>query len=473
MGLMIASTRPASAFVGLDGLTYDGSVEFSGVSASNELDQNGAKNDRRGEVDSRIRVGINAPLMDNVKARVEFVRDNAKFGQNMAGAQGQPNTIDNETANIDIQNAYVEFNELFGQGHRMVLGRQYVGNPGDLVWHFGPKGLDTLPTTAIDGLLFQCRRMDWLNLDLFLGKFRDDDAVGGTDQNDVSNPGETNLNSFDLTLPTLIPGGKINLGFLYGQSLGASPAAGDQNIDNDILKTYRLGVRGGLAENMFTYRAEYLMNDGHTSNVLVAGSDKNVDYKGNAIDLGVGFNSAETGAGGFGLEANFLMASGDNDVNNSEDKSFHDFSELGINTSDRYYGEILGRSAALGTAITGGTPPGWGLDSGFEGQGKQILHIGGKWVPNFWDKKTWARIDYVAMSTAEDGNTAQSTANKYGNEIDLTLGYKAADNVNVEGGYATLSPDDAITGVGTGLPDDNITKWFGRVKLAWGGEEAK
>jgi hypothetical protein len=90
--------------------------------------------------------------------------------------------------------------------------------------------------------------------------------------------------------------------------------------------------------------------------------------------LGLGLNIPENEAGIFSLWLNYVMASGDKQDDN-KDKSFRDFSALGLNTSDRLFGEIYGKSNTLGI---GAIPRGQGLDTGTEGLGLTVLNFGGE-----------------------------------------------------------------------------------------------
>lgn len=466
IAMVIAACSARSwALVGLTDVKYDGSLEFNGISANNEVDKNSSSgvSDHRGGTNSRLRLGLNANVTEGVSTRLEFGR-NGQFGRSLAGTQNGSNSIDNETANIRIQNAYLDFNDLFG--FKVRLGRQYVGNPGDLVWNISPTDDDSLTFNAVDGVLVQCRHFDFIHADFFTGKLFEDDAVNGVD-NGVGATGDTNLSSLDFVLPTLVPGGKINLGYVWGVNQSSEATS-----NNNTLKTYRIGINGGVMNNMLTYRAEYFMNDGENKPV---GLEK-ISYDGSALDLGVGYNSPETPAGTFGAHLNYLSASGDDKVGDNKDKSFHDFTRLGFNSSDRLLGEIFGKSNVL-TAIGAnpisakGTPLGQGLDTGIEGKGLQVINIGIGYTPKQLPKGN-LRIDYFTFKAAEDGdNSALPKADKYGNEIDLSFGYNHSEAVTSEIGYATFSPDNALIGTTSGTKDDKITKLFAKLKVKWGGEE--
>jgi hypothetical protein len=113
-----------------------------------------------------------------------------------------------------------------------------------------------------------------------------------------------------------------------------------------------------------------------------------------------------------------------------------------------------------------------------QGQGLEILNIGVNYKPSF-SPKCWARLDFFSFSRAEDSvktgaATTTKVGDKFGTEIDLTLGHNHTDNVGFEFGYAMLNVDDAIAGVnpttGASNPnDDAVTKLFARTNIKWGG----
>jgi len=453
------------AIFGLGDISYDGSLEVNGNSADNEK-VFGPANDHRGETSTRVRAGMTAKVTEGVSGRVELVRDPKLYGT-------PATSVFTEELLWRFQNAYVDFDDIWNFKAR--LGRQYVGNPRDLVWNISPRNDDSLTTNSIDGLDVT-RKWDMVTLDVFTGKaFEFDNNPARTDN--VTPIGDVNLDNIQLTFPTIIPNGSLGVGFLQGDQSNTAAVG-----DNNHLKIARVGANGGLMENMITYRAEFFQNFGQFNGGGINGSGTPTDlkYKGNAIDLGVGYNTPETQVGSFALWGNFLQASGDDNTKDDQDKSFHDFSALGVNSSDRLLGEIFGKSNALGGGFK---PLGQGLNtsdvtgtapkSSTQGQGLQVVNIGGR-LKVARMPKLWVRLDYWMFQRVKDSvNTGVTNVNvgkKFGNEYDLTIGYDHSDNVMFEGGYAQLKPDDALTGVGA-TNQDTVKKLFARAKVKWGGEE--
>jgi hypothetical protein len=186
-------------------LSYDGSLEIRGNSVSNEVDRGAPANDHRGDVATRVRVGINAEVTENVTGRLELIRTPRQYGKPVTN-------LNSEQDKLEVHNAYIDIANIMGEGHNLRIGRQYVGNPGDLVWNISPTDDDSLTANSIDGILFQCRTWDFLQTDLFIGK-----AVEVSTMTSLSQ-GDTNLASLDFVMPTIVPGARVNLGYLWGVS---------------------------------------------------------------------------------------------------------------------------------------------------------------------------------------------------------------------------------------------------------------
>ncbi len=444
------------AMLGFENITYDGSLEVSGVNADNEVDQNDGQSpsDSHSDVDTRVRIGMNAPITDDVSGRLEFTRVGSRWGRNFSGTAGGANSLNDEESNIKVNNAFFDITLW---GWRWRAGRQYVGNEGDLVWFIGPRQDDILSLDAIDGLDVR-RAWDRVIIDIFGGKARENNVQGS-----ANDAGQVSLKNLTATFPNVLPNSNIWAGAIWGSNTN-----GTNTSDSTKLQIYRVGINGGIRENWFTYRGEVLVNGGESNAAVPFGGSK-VKFKGKAFDLGAGLNLAETGVGGFAFGGDFLWTSGDDKADN-DDKSFRDLNAVGVVSTDRYYGEIFGRSNVLS-----GLPLGEGVDTGSQGTGYTIIHLDVLYKPTF-APKGWARLDYYNLGASESSfNTGLTTINTgdYGSEWDLTLGYRHSDNVGFEAGYAMLTPDDAITGSAPGTPDDNITKWFARTKIAWGTAAAK
>ncbi len=97
-------------------------------------------------------------LLDDVHAHVSLDKNDRTYGTAVSGlgaTAGLQNLNSIQTA-VFVDEAYVKIDKLFG-GLDTKLGRQYYGEPGDLVIYYGPKyQLYGMPITALDG-----GRFDW------------------------------------------------------------------------------------------------------------------------------------------------------------------------------------------------------------------------------------------------------------------------------------------------------------------------
>lgn len=470
MGLVVVAPTTSWGLVGLESVKFDGSLEISGNSANNEADLGGIKNsgagtnDHRGTTVTRVRLGMNSTITEGVNGRLELLRNPSTAGSKaFYGGSGKPTSVQNETDSFEFTNAYAEITNLWA--HNWRIGRQYVGEKNDLIWHIGPKSDDALSVNSIDGLLIRCPAEagkgafgDRLRVTLFTGKAAE--TATSVSQTDASSSGDVNLNNIEARF-NLMPEAQFRAAYLIGDSANTNAAS-----DNNHLKIYRIAVNGGFMDSMINYNAEFLGNQGQ-QNAATA-----IKYKGTAIDLGLGVNAKETALGGLGAKVSYFMASGDSNTSDNDDKSFHDFSLLGVNTSDRYFGEIFGKSSAL----AGGTPLGQGVDgvnTSTGSAGLSVFSLCFTWTPKFVAKTT-VDLDYYLFSRAEDSVNNTNIGSKYGSEIDFTVRYSHTDNVGFDFGFATLKPDEALsfkkTGSKTGTQEDAVNKLFARANIMWGGE---
>lgn len=466
--LVVTGISQSYALIGLGELSYDGSLEFAGFSAKNEADRNdsGAGDDRRGEVNTRQRVGINGDVTENVGFRVEFGR-NGGFGESVTGTNAASSSVHDEISEITLENLYVQIANFYG-GISARLGRQYIGNAGDLIWNFAPTDDNNMTFNAIDGLLLQ-HRASFVHTDLFVGKMRENEdsvsvsSITSTNLNDGASD-DVNLNSLDFVFPTIVPNAKVNLGYVWGTAEKSSATS-----DDNSLKTYRVGINGGLMDNKLTYRAEYFMNDGENEIAGFNGGGK-TDYEGSAIDLGLGYNLADGPGGSWGFNANIIMASGDDNDADTKDESFRDFTALGFDSSDRLLGDIFGKSNTMGSL-------GQGVDTGAEGTGLEVWNLGVTFGPKRCPRSTFS-FNWYQFNTSEDsqfnGTTNVDQGDEFGTEFDLNYGFRYSDNVNLGLGYAVLMPEEAIVGVtapSTPAPeDDAIQQLSAKLTVKWGGQ---
>lgn len=457
--LTILGTQTARAeLLGLGQMTYDGSLEVLGNQASNETDANGDAPDRRGNTITRLRLGLNLPsLADGLSGRVEFVRNSdtgtgtTQYGApspTAPGGSGVRSTVQDEMDTIAIQNAYINLHDLFNLD-KVRLGRQYGGRRGDLLVYYGPNRDDALSVNAFDSLLIE-EKWKKVNLLFVTGKVAEVGGVPGSGTETTE--GDVNATYFTVSSDELFSDYRIPLEAGY---YTATNAQGAGTADNQNLVIY--DFRGGYSflDDALNASLEYAMNAGQDNN-----GGTPMSYNGSALLVKADYQNPDNG---FGVSGFYANASGDDqNTANNDDDAFHDGSVLGGNTSDFRYGEILTNSNTFGAAFGGGA----GLDTGANGQGLNVIGLGGSFTPANWmDGKVTFKLDYV---TAKFNEIATGANDGIGNEIDVAAKYRHSDVVSVALGYARLAPKEGL--VGLNQPDDEITKLWAKLKVRWGGE---
>src|SRR5438477_11878510 len=141
LALVYFISLPARAEL-LKNLKTDGSIETRSFGIDNETDRNSSANDYRGETRTRLMVGGSFDLLDDVHARALLRKNNRVYG----GGSENANTVQ---STLFFDNAYVKVDKVFGHVD-LTFGRQFYGDPNDLVIYFGPQNDDILSVTAVD-----------------------------------------------------------------------------------------------------------------------------------------------------------------------------------------------------------------------------------------------------------------------------------------------------------------------------------
>lgn len=449
--------------LGLGDLTFDGSLEVKGQQANNETDLAGPQGDHRGAVATRLRIGANLEPADTVKGRLEFVRTAGGTGAGVAQFGDGASTIAGEEGAIQIQNAYLSL-EDFLHTDSFSIGRQYVGRPGDLLVYAGPIADDSLTVTAFDSVVIG-KKWNKFNINFVSGKVMEDDGVANSDADDGAAAGDINVSYLTVATDELIPDLKVplELGFYSGTDSNG-PASGDNN--NLTIIDLRAGY--SLMDDMVKLGLEYAMNGGGlnggaTSPPAPAGSTLN--YKGNALLLSARYDNDDEG---WGVGLRYANASGD-DKADEDDKSFHDFTQVGAGASDYRYGEIMSydnTSAALAGVGLGG------LDTGAQGAGANVIALEGWYQLPWWDNKLKAMAGYYI---AKFNEVAPGMDDGIGSEIDLSVNYAHSETMGASLGYATFSPDKGLSqlafpAAAPNFPQDDVTKLTAKLWVKWGGD---
>src|SRR3989338_6227536 len=132
-----------------------GQIDLQATAARNVTDfitRGAGNNDRIGDAQTRVMLGMDWDLLDDVHSKVSVTKNNRTYG---TGSE----PIDAITLNTMIDQAYFKVDKVMGAVDA-TFGRQFYGNSGDMVIYFGPsdKAQYTLPVTALDA-----GRFDWKN----------------------------------------------------------------------------------------------------------------------------------------------------------------------------------------------------------------------------------------------------------------------------------------------------------------------
>jgi hypothetical protein len=206
--------------LGLKNIAFDGSLEVLGQQAQNETDFRDSRNDHRGNTITRMRLGMNADLAEDVSGRVEAVRNSDNGNQVQYGDPGRPTSVTTEESLITFQNAYLDLrNFLYTDLVR--LGRQYGGRQGDLIAYYGPNNDDAMSVTALDALQVK-KRIDRFDALFVTGKVHEAGGVPGSGTETA--PGDINVSYFTLSSEELIPSMRVPLeaGYYRAKDEGAA-----------------------------------------------------------------------------------------------------------------------------------------------------------------------------------------------------------------------------------------------------------
>ncbi|MFH1352474.1 MAG: hypothetical protein ABIH68_02745 [bacterium] len=388
-----------------------GSLEVQKVSLNNSTDyadyDKGANDDAVSETRSRLLLGLEAPVSEGVAGKILLSKNNRKYGtgeESVGSTQWQ----------INIKNAYLvldDFLDIF----KVTLGRQFIGEKGDLALYYGPTQDDNLSITAVDGATAETT-LGSIDASFISGKLTESNATPSQD---------VDLSGVILKSGKLLSG--VELGAYAYQKIDRT----NLQFNRDDLRIYGIKAQAGIpqVEGLNT-KLEYAMN---------AGADNNADQKhsGNALIVGVSYEGVNVG-GPLKVSADYAAGSGDK---TSADKN-EDFKSV---SSDLRYGEIWANS--LGNV---------GITD------RNIIKVGVGYEPDFSNRLS-ASLDYLTFTESE---VASGANDDWGSEIDLRVKWQQSENVALEVVAAQLQPGDAMTGGGTN-PNDPIAKIAANLKVSF------
>jgi len=384
---------PASA----TDVTFSGQYRVRGEYRENATNFDDDTNDTAASMTQRVRLTANAEAAEDTTVKITL-QDTRTFGQAGDGALSGTLTDFSSNNMVDLHEAYLNLEKIFGTPVNFRVGRQEL-NYGDerLIGSFGWSNNGR----AFDGLKFNYAQ-DGINVDLFRMTIAEDSSVVTND--------DVTLTGVYATLGGLIPNNTIDL---Y--------AINKNGNDSEILNFYTIGARlkGAVAGADYTLEVPYQfgeMNDG-------AGSDLDLSAWAFAAKVGYTIPGAPMN---IRIGAEYDYATGDDD---STDDDIDTFQAL-YPTNHAHFG--------IGDFTTAtnrwSNIQAWSINAGADVIEKLRLYVA------YWD-----------YSLAEENSAGDDDL---GSEIDLIATYKYSNNVSIEAGASRFMPDDA-----TATSPDDAADW--------------
>ncbi|MBI5200207.1 MAG: hypothetical protein HY925_01360 [Elusimicrobia bacterium] len=468
---LVLPSGPASAEL-LKNLKTTGSVDLQMVSSRNigdlrtQQNANGGGavgafgaytgNDLLGTSQTRVIAGLSWDLLDDVHAKVSLRKNDRTWGttgsagQGAAGSQalGHRDTAGTATngvlGNTFVNEAWVKVDKLFGHLDT-TLGRQFWGEPGDLVAFWGPKNVYGLFVTAIDAAAVSASN-DWMNFQGIAGKTAGS-AVGVVAGADVD------VRGIDVAwkmLPVKVNTFVWNQVTHAGAALGTAPGAATAGGLNDNLWLYGAKVKGEAMGGWFS--GTVALNAGTNRNNATAATGlpaASANYIGKAILLDAGYKMDVADIGGFTPWATWGWGSGRHNTGSRHNENFTTIA------SDFRPGVMYGRfnsvsSYNLGNAIGGGITTYDGVGGvAAPGLTNRIIWGGGLKFNCARHQKSTLGVSYwdfnYQRATQVGATPATAVGNRHiGSELDVQLDWAHSENVMLSGGWATFAPGGFI-----------------------------
>jgi hypothetical protein len=400
---MVTAVVVVSSFASaqlLKNFKLDGSLLEVNAYNLNNADFDKNQPDKTGDVDTRLILNMSFDLNDDANAVVTLVKNNRQWGTKSETINENTTMVtDGILNNLYVEQAYINLKGVLGMDHK--LGRQFYGNPGDLVIYYGPKMWpyqqgNVGDVNAIDAFVPMYSYKDWA----FTG-------IIGKEKRNASNLG-TNLSGIDIKKK--IDRFNLNAYYYYKVDNTAVPASN------------KLGLYGFRANWECRYLEGLNLGLEYDHN---AGSDNIYNkYKGYAYKVNAGYTTDKV-AGKLGLNAEYVYLSGDNNLSDTDNKTYTSIAD------DYRPGIIYG---------------GFGLDTTYVtpiGTGAKVFKAGANWTPEKLNKLNLA-FDYINAKVAEKNLGMKDTI---GSEYDIVATWNHSDKISLKGYYAMFKPEkDNVSG---------------------------
>ena len=395
----------------LKNLKTSGEVEVQAVGSTNLTDFTGTANDKDGRATTRVLLNGMFDLSDEASATVSVFKNDRTYGaagnasQSVTAVQG---VVAFSQANVTLKNV---------MGIDQKLGRQYYGNPGDLVIYFGPSRtpfVRTLPVTALDA---------WTGW--WSGDKESAHAVVGK-LADTAGPGETDVDLRGVEVNSTRFGDMANLRLQLYNQLTHTTALNPSAMTTIIAPK----VSGKAMDGNLNYSAEITYNkgshDGTAANCSAGTANCGTSGYSGLVNASYGFSFMGTlkvmGEFGYGsgVDPNSLSGS--------------DKTAMYI-ASDYRPGDIWGGNVGVlgsATAFTNAA----GLNN------LTTFNVGFWHTWDRWSKLSWGAQYYNFMLTKQ-ASVANSDKG-IGSEVDLRARWQNSENVGINVGVGEFLPGKLI-----------------------------
>lgn len=424
----------------LKNLKLSGQLDVTAVSAQNVTDfvtrpaqGNTAvatgNNDRVGHAFTRTMLSADWDLLDDVHARVTLVKGAHNLvAPRTYGSAGQDlNTWQTQTI---VQEANVKIDKLAGL-FDTTIGRQFYGEPGDLVVYYGPRDNYGFVTDSLDTF-----RFDWkgehMSVTGIAGRTADGTAaqLGSAASSTDLRGLVVSCNMHEMVKPSA---------YIYNSQVHATNGAGvtspnASGVTGKNTNLYVAGIKAKVMAGGFSGHAEFVKNFGDDRTTFNNGGlgPQSGRFTGYALLLKGAYKADVADVAAFNPWAELGVGSGDANFAHAGNGNF-----TAINTDYRP-GGIYGRfDQTAGVVLNQGVGNGTSTDGSVASNGlsnRTIWGLGIKGTPAALNKLTaglaYYRYAYTRVGPRTDASTLKPSRN-IGSEVDATFDWKHSDNVSV------------------------------------------
>ncbi|MBI5243494.1 MAG: alginate export family protein [Elusimicrobia bacterium] len=445
---LVASVSQANAEL-LKNFKFGGSVELAAVSARNvetfrtRATNNAVPADHVGSGQTRILLNMDWDLLDDVHAKITLRKNNRVYGNPSETA------VTGAADSFRVDQGYFKIDKVFGLLD-MTFGRQFFGEPGDLIAYFGPKDSYALVVTAVDGV-----RADWAGEKAYATVVAFQPDANAQNLNQGTENGNTDIRGFivgnkgDEHIDAKVYLWNAMIHGAYNDVGGAAPGTGTKNDNLFVLGGKVKAKYGGVYGSL-----EAAINFGENRTNSGAADGLTRPYSGKALLADVGMKADVEQIGTFNPWALFGWGTGNGD--NTADRINHNMDFTPIATDFRP-GALYGRFEANNPNVNfGGVVAPGSASQGLTN--RIIMGAGVKATPSALNKLTAGlavyniRLQNIGSEVTPAGvtNLAFTTGGhrSIGQEYDATAEWKHSENVSLKGTLANFQPGDAIRYIG-------------------------